>query len=66
MKVQVIGCNHHTTDIEFRERLAFQPNQVTDALDQFQKTHPDTEAVLLDQQTQSSAKRGSGRSEIED
>lgn len=47
MKVQVIGCNHHTTDIEFRERLAFQPNQVTDALDQFQKTHPDTEAVLL-------------------
>ena len=47
MKVQVIGCNHHTTDIEFRERLAFQPNQVPDALDRFQRMHPGTEAVLL-------------------
>ena len=42
MKVQVIGCNHHTTDIEFRERLAFQPNQVPDALDRFQRMHPGT------------------------
>lgn len=47
MKVQVIGCNHHTADVEFRERLAFQPNQVPEALNLFKKTHPETEAVLL-------------------
>ena len=29
MKLQMIGCSHQHTDVAFREKLAFQPNQVS-------------------------------------
>ena len=32
MKLQMIGCSHQHTDVAFREKLAFQPNQVVEAL----------------------------------
>ncbi|MBT4846136.1 MAG: glutamyl-tRNA reductase [Planctomycetaceae bacterium] len=47
MKVQMIGCSHHNTDVTFREQLAFQPTQVTAALAQMRRLFPRTEAVLL-------------------
>jgi len=47
MKVQVVGCSHHNTPIEFRERLAFSPEQTCEALEQWRRTFPEVEAVLL-------------------
>ncbi|MGY8733901.1 MAG: glutamyl-tRNA reductase, partial [Pirellulales bacterium] len=47
MKVQMIGCSHHNTDVAFREKLAFQPTQVATALAQIRALFPRTEAVLL-------------------
>ena len=47
MKLSVIGCNHHTSAVEFRERLAFTNDQVADALARFRGQFPTTEAVLL-------------------
>jgi len=47
MKLQVIGCSHHNSSIEKRERLAFSPQQTHEALSQFRRQYPETEAVLL-------------------
>ena len=47
MKLQMIGCSHHHTDVAFREKLAFQPNQVVEALAKMRTVFPQTEAVLL-------------------
>ncbi len=47
MKLQMIGCSHHHTDVAFREKLAFQPNQVVEALAKMRTTFPHSEAVLL-------------------
>ncbi|MBT7256717.1 MAG: glutamyl-tRNA reductase, partial [Planctomycetaceae bacterium] len=47
MRVQMIGCSHHNTDVTFREKLAFQPTQATAALAQMRNLFPRTEAVLL-------------------
>jgi glutamyl-tRNA reductase len=47
MKLQVIGCSHHTASIELRERLAFSPQQTRDALAQLRQLFPQAEAVVL-------------------
>ncbi len=43
----MIGCSHHRTPLELREKLAFQTGQVPDALNRFAERLPDIEAVLL-------------------
>ena len=47
MNLQLVGCSHHHSAIEIRERLAFSPQQVRQALAELRQRFPDTEAVLL-------------------
>ena len=47
MKLQIIGCSHHTAPLEIRERLAFRPDQVPVALNRWRDRFPQSEAVLL-------------------
>jgi glutamyl-tRNA reductase len=47
MRLQVVGCSHHVSSVAVRERLAFSPTQVQDALAHWRSAFPDTEAVLL-------------------
>jgi len=47
MKIQLLGCSHHASSLEVRERLAFTPEQVADAVRQLQRQFPNVEAVLL-------------------
>jgi glutamyl-tRNA reductase len=47
MKLQMVGCSHHNASLEVRERLAFSPDQVAVALDQWRHSFPAAEAVLL-------------------
>ncbi|QDU95311.1 glutamyl-tRNA reductase [Lignipirellula cremea] len=47
MKLQVIGCSHHNSRVEVRERISFSPAQIRDALAQLRVRFPKSEAVLL-------------------
>ena len=47
MKLRVIGCSHHTSSVEVRERLAFSPAQTRVALAQLRQRYPDCETVVL-------------------
>ena len=47
MKLQLVGCSHHTASVELRERLAFSREQIPAALAQLRERFPETEAVLL-------------------
>jgi glutamyl-tRNA reductase len=47
MKLQMVGCSHHTAPLEIRERLAFSRDQAADALSRLRLRYPETEAVLL-------------------
>ncbi len=47
MKLQMIGCSHHHSSVAMRERLAFSPGQVGEALDGLRERFPQVEAVLL-------------------
>ena len=47
MKVQMVGCSHHNSPVQLRERLAFSPSQVGDALNMLGSRFPGTEVVLL-------------------
>jgi glutamyl-tRNA reductase len=47
MKLQMVGCSHHTAPVEVRERLAFSKEQATEALKCFRLRFPQAEAVLL-------------------
>jgi len=47
MNIQVVGCSHHDTSIEIRERLAFRAEQVLGALDHWRRAFRNVEAVLL-------------------
>lgn len=47
MKLQLVGCSHHNASVEFRERLAFSPDQIPVALSQLRDRFPNAEAVLL-------------------
>ncbi len=44
---RMVGCSHHRTPIEIREKLAFSPEQVRQALAVFAKRFPESESVLL-------------------
>ncbi|MDR3183588.1 MAG: glutamyl-tRNA reductase [Planctomycetaceae bacterium] len=45
--LRVIGLNHHSSPLDVREQLAFTPEQAAEALDVWQDTTADTEAVIL-------------------
>jgi glutamyl-tRNA reductase len=47
MKLQVIGCSHHTSSIEVRERLAFSPDQALAAMQKLRSLYPECETVVL-------------------
>ncbi len=47
MKLLMVGCNHHRSGVEARERLAFNSAQAGQALDDLRKRFPQAEAVLL-------------------
>lgn len=47
MKLQLVGCSHHTAPIEVRERLAFSREQIPVALRRLRDCFPQLEAVLL-------------------
>ncbi|MEX0867606.1 MAG: glutamyl-tRNA reductase [Pirellulales bacterium] len=47
MKLQLVGCSHHTARLELRERIAFSPEQTRAALGALRVRFPDIEAVVL-------------------
>ena len=48
MNVQVVYCNHQTTDLAVREQLAFSSeDQLHIAYQQLLEDHPDSEIVVL-------------------
>ncbi len=47
MKLQMVGCSHHSSSLVLRERLAFDRAQAGEALDRWRLRYPATEAVLL-------------------
>ncbi len=47
MKLLMVGCSHHRSGVEVRERLAFSSAQAGEALDHLRKRFPGAEAVLL-------------------
>ena len=47
MMLQMVGCNHQNSSLEFREQLAFGPEQLQDALVQLRELYPLSELVLL-------------------
>ena len=47
MKLQMVGCSHHSARVEVRERLAFSREQAAEALARFRDRYPQAEAVLL-------------------
>jgi glutamyl-tRNA reductase len=47
MKLQMVGCSHHSAAVEVRERLAFSRDQAAEALARFRSRYPGAEAVLL-------------------
>ena len=47
MKLQMVGCSHHSAKVELRERLAFSRDQAAEALARFRNLYPGAEAVLL-------------------
>ena len=47
MKLQMVGCSHHTAPLAIRERLAFSRDQAAEALSRLRRRYPETEAVLL-------------------
>ena len=40
MKLQMVGCSHHTAPVEVRERLAFSREQAAEALARFRSRYP--------------------------
>ncbi|MCC6124858.1 MAG: glutamyl-tRNA reductase [Pirellulales bacterium] len=47
MQIQVVGCSHHNSTLDFREKLAFSSGQVREALDAWRRIFPGVEAVLV-------------------
>ena len=47
MNLVVLGCSHHQSRVEVRERLALGESQITPMLERFYQTFPQSEAVLL-------------------
>ncbi len=47
MKFRMIGCSHHRTPVQLREKIAFMPNQVEAALRALRAKYADAEFALL-------------------
>lgn len=47
MKLRVIGCSHHRSSVDARERLAFNADQSRKAMDELRARYPELEIVLL-------------------
>jgi glutamyl-tRNA reductase len=47
MNLQLVGCSHHETPVEVRERISFTAQEVPQVLAEFRAKFPQTEAVLL-------------------
>lgn len=47
MILRMVGCSHRQMGVAVRERLAFTPSQIEQALIHWRDRHPQTEAVLL-------------------
>ncbi len=47
MILKIIGCSHHQSSVEVRERLAFNPQQTFRFLRKFYDAYPQSEVVLL-------------------
>jgi glutamyl-tRNA reductase len=47
MKLVLVGCSHHRTPLQIRERLSFNPHQVDQALTKLGERYPEAEFVLL-------------------
>jgi glutamyl-tRNA reductase len=47
MQIAVIGCNHRTAPVEFRERVAFTPEEALRAADELRRNGVLEEAVVL-------------------
>ncbi len=47
MKLSIVGCSHHASSVQVRERLAFTPAQAEAALANLRQQFPGAEAVLL-------------------
>ena len=47
MILKIIGCSHHQSSVEVRERLAFNPQQTFRFLQKFYDAYPKSEVVLL-------------------
>ena len=47
MILQIVGCSHHKSSVDVRERLAFSEQQASQFLEQFYSAFPKSEAVLL-------------------
>lgn len=47
MKLQLLGCSHHQSELSVREQLAFTDDQVKAFLQSFYQRFPQSEAVLL-------------------
>ena len=45
MKLQMVGCSHHTAPAEVRERLAFSKDQAIDALSRLRLKYPSVDVV---------------------
>lgn len=47
VKLQMIGCSHHDAAVEFREKISFTAEQVSETLAEFRDRFPSCELVLL-------------------
>ena len=47
MILQIVGCSHHQSTVDIRERLAFNDEQAGRFLESFYDAYPNSEAVLL-------------------
>ena len=47
MILQIVGCSHHESNVDIRERLAFNNQQAGQFLEKFYSLYPNSEAVLL-------------------
>ncbi|MBU6172718.1 MAG: glutamyl-tRNA reductase, partial [Planctomycetes bacterium] len=47
MRIRMIGCSHHSTPVEVREKFSFTEEQIEAALNSLRDQFSDCESVLL-------------------
>ena len=47
MRLQMVGCSHHESSLDVRERFAFSADQTKEALSNWRQQFPNCEAVLI-------------------